>query len=573
MTAQQLYDTTYSAANLHQEQRAKDGLKNYLVSRCLHPQKVKIYDAFHGHESVMEVPCGKCYHCRQTYINEWVTRAYCHAESFKHVYFVTLTYAPIATATNPRDRFLLDYLSDAFWQLDNKNSTGHLAYNPSCLVKAHYQNFLKRLRRYFNIDDLSYMVCGEYGHNYGRPHFHLVLFSNHEITRSMCQRAWCLVSVKNGTGQYVPARSSKLHKYYHKIGNVDFQDLVKLGAFDQETNENIMIDGKRSSARSCFSYVVKYIGKGTDCNNRRVLSAFNNLYFKTNHIDLNRELVPHTFYREDTPLYRPSVITQNDLIHENYLYPTDLHEFVQLFKPFYHVSLGTPIGSIYEKNHRDEHAQGMYKPSSLQTKGYITPKYFKRKLAESLYSLRVRSSTSQTVTYRKDNVPFLYDSLLAFAEGDSAFMDKYLHDKDTKDSVPLVSSDFSFRDCSSGLRFLIHYNDLSKLVVSSYSWSRSTGSYIHVQDIEFDAWLSYYYHQFKEYLPKYEQAQRESQKNHEFYDKSVSLFDVFQPLVNDLIHPTHLKPSERIVYSVIDEIETDIFRWQNRYETNHNYLE
>lgn len=570
MTSQELYDSTLSALTVSNLQRAKDGLKTYLRTRCLHPQQVHIYDSMHGVQKLITVPCGKCAHCRSSYINEWVTRAYCHAESYKHVYYVTLTYAPIQSKTNPRDRFLLDYLSDAFWTYDSNNETGHIAYNPSCLVKAHYQKFLKRLRRYFHLTDLSYMVCGEYGHKYGRPHFHLILFSNQEITRLMCVRAWSLVSVRDAQGMYVPARYNKGHRYYHKIGNVDFQDLVQLGAFDQQATDNILVDGNRSSARSCFAYVVKYVGKGHVSNNSRVTFAYNQLYFKGRIIDYEGNPVDHYFIREDTQLYiNPKTI----LAHENdYLYPTDYQQFCALFKPFYHVSLGTPIGSIYEKNHRAEHAQGRYKPSTLQSKGYITPKYFKRKLSESLYSLRLRSVTAKTVSFRKDNIPLLLYNLRSLAEGDVTKLDMCVPNLNKSSLHELLTSDRCYRDCSSGVRYLVYHHD-GQIDVHSYVYDRPSRSYLEQGVYTLEQWLTYYYKQFKDYLPKYELAQRESEKNHSLYDKSVSLFDTFSPLAIDLRTPFELKTSQSVLYDVIDEIETDIFRWQNRYELTHNFIE
>lgn len=47
----------------------------------------------------------------------------------------------------------------------------------SSLVKSHLQKFIKSLRNSkYDTSELSFFGCGEYGDNYDRPHFHLLLF-------------------------------------------------------------------------------------------------------------------------------------------------------------------------------------------------------------------------------------------------------------------------------------------------------------------------------------------------------------------------------------------------------------
>lgn len=51
----------------------------------------------------------------------------------------------------------------------------HLPHGGS-LVKAHWQRFMKRVRKHSGKPGLKYIHCGEYGERYFRPHYHACLF-------------------------------------------------------------------------------------------------------------------------------------------------------------------------------------------------------------------------------------------------------------------------------------------------------------------------------------------------------------------------------------------------------------
>ncbi|MBO5210857.1 MAG: hypothetical protein J6B80_02900 [Clostridia bacterium] len=107
------------------------------------------------------VPCGKCVGCRLDYSREWADRCYLESLSKSPNWFVTLTYDDVNL---PVTEFY-----------DGEN----IIYTNS-LVKSHISEFLKRLRRYydyhFQLQDISFYGCGEYGSQFQRPHFHLLLF-------------------------------------------------------------------------------------------------------------------------------------------------------------------------------------------------------------------------------------------------------------------------------------------------------------------------------------------------------------------------------------------------------------
>ena len=99
-----------------------------------------------GYSHPIQLPCGQCIGCRLDRSLSWAIR--CTHESQLHAQnsFITLTY-----------------------------SEDHLPWDGS-LVKSHMQDFFKRLRHYCKPQKIRYYMCGEYGENLSRPHYHACLF-------------------------------------------------------------------------------------------------------------------------------------------------------------------------------------------------------------------------------------------------------------------------------------------------------------------------------------------------------------------------------------------------------------
>ena len=128
--------------------------------------------------------CGQCLSCRVNQSRKWSTRISLEAAISDNVVFVTLTY-------------------------NDEN-------NPGRLDKSAVQKFLKRLRKRHSF---RYYACGEYGENYGRPHYHVLLFyrdtdgdcpSNADIALAV-SKSWSL-----GFVTVEPAKSSAAHRYVSK---------------------------------------------------------------------------------------------------------------------------------------------------------------------------------------------------------------------------------------------------------------------------------------------------------------------------------------------------------------------
>lgn len=109
------------------------------------------------------VPCGKCAQCLQKRSNQWNIRLQYHQKDVKSQHFVTLTYQ-----VPPR------------------------SYNDLATVKkVDLQNFFKRLRKREGTNtDISYYAVSEYGTQFHRPHYHIILFNVKDVRNIM--RAWTI---------------------------------------------------------------------------------------------------------------------------------------------------------------------------------------------------------------------------------------------------------------------------------------------------------------------------------------------------------------------------------------------
>jgi hypothetical protein len=96
----------------------------------------------------IQLPCGQCIGCRLAHSRDWATRCVHEAHMHDHNCFITLTYSP-----------------------ENLPEGG-------TLVRKHFTDFMKRLRKALAVDDISirFFGCGEYGSKLERPHYHAIIF-------------------------------------------------------------------------------------------------------------------------------------------------------------------------------------------------------------------------------------------------------------------------------------------------------------------------------------------------------------------------------------------------------------
>lgn len=166
---------------------------------CYHPIKGyrgpggKVQFTARGALCHAEVPCGQCIGCRLRRSREWAIRCVHESTLYDRNCFLTLTYAP------------------EFLPADGS------------LQKRHMQLFWKRLRKRFG--RVRYYMCGEYGSQLNRPHYHACVFGFDFDDK----RLW---SVRGGNRLYRSAALEELWPYgFCTVGDVTFDSAAYVARY------------------------------------------------------------------------------------------------------------------------------------------------------------------------------------------------------------------------------------------------------------------------------------------------------------------------------------------------------
>lgn len=142
----------------------------------------------------LEVPCGQCIGCRLERSRQWAIRCIHEAQLHEKNCFITLTYAP-----------------------------EHLPSPPTLDVRD-FQLFMKRLRKRFG-KGVRFFHCGEYGEQYGRPHYHACLF-NFDFPDKKLWRT------SNGFNIYTSSILEELWPFgFSTIGDVTFESAAYVARY------------------------------------------------------------------------------------------------------------------------------------------------------------------------------------------------------------------------------------------------------------------------------------------------------------------------------------------------------
>lgn len=146
----------------------------------------------------VQLPCGRCIGCRLERSRQWAVR--CMHESTLHDRnaFITLTFRP----------------EDLVRRQD-----------PFSLSKRDFQLFIKRLRKAIAPRRVSYFGCGEYGEQFGRPHYHACVFGYDFPDREL----W---SVRGDVRLYRSAELEQLWPFgFATVGDVTFESAAYVARY------------------------------------------------------------------------------------------------------------------------------------------------------------------------------------------------------------------------------------------------------------------------------------------------------------------------------------------------------
>lgn len=167
-------------------------------SRAVHPRTGNRFVVFNKQDGFVDlpvkVPCGQCVGCRLKRSRDWAIRCIHEASLWKSNCFITLTY------------------NNEFLPEDHS------------LHHEDFQKFMKRLRKRFG-EGIRYYMCGEYGSQYGRPHYHAVLFNHDFIDKNV----WM---VKRDIPIYVSQALKELWPFgFSTVGDVTFESAAYVARY------------------------------------------------------------------------------------------------------------------------------------------------------------------------------------------------------------------------------------------------------------------------------------------------------------------------------------------------------
>lgn len=438
-----------------------------VYNTCHNPYKIRLYNGITRAYEIKEVPCGKCYHCKITRINEWVTRMTIQANYSNYVYYGTLTYGSKKLTTYHRE--CLGLYSDFN---ENKSKT----YTPMVLRYDHIQKFFKRLRKNTGVK-FQYAVCGEYGGTYSRPHYHYIIFSKEPISKLQIYKAWSAPSLKDNSKRIV-------------LGRIEHRDI----------KNNPKILGEDLS--SVYKYVCKYIQK----------SDFD--FEQLTNINNHKKVFHYEFAKKTL------LSVQHDLYIANKNVQT-WEDYKRAFSPFFHCSKKPSLGYEYLQDNLPKFQEGNLRLFGLSSE-YIFPTYFRRKIAESLVPLKPKSTTNEgycSAARLPRMESLLTDILNSFDVGQDTQqivqlfryqdrgdkytlatsrgfedIEKYSNGRERIVEYSFPSQYLSFKDCNQNIYYEFDYDKYNL-------YNISTGEFIATNSLEDVLYLiKYYYEQLKQKL-------------------------------------------------------------------------
>ena len=148
---------------------------------CLNP--VSLTRIVAGRRHTQKVPCGKCPECKRSQQNEYVFKCVQAARDLGNVWFITLTYN--------NDNVPVTFDEDG--EIDEE--TGEFLDELLTLRREDIKLWKKRVKKAYEKKygerlELNYLICGEYGPQTHRPHYHAMFFGLNKNAAQMLKEDW-----------------------------------------------------------------------------------------------------------------------------------------------------------------------------------------------------------------------------------------------------------------------------------------------------------------------------------------------------------------------------------------------
>lgn len=127
--------------------------------RCLSPILVRLPNHLGDYKfsPYERVPCGRCFNCLVNKRSQWAFRLNIEREYSSSSHFITLTY--------DNDHLPFHVENGKIYHVLNKD-----------FMKIWLKRIVQYCRKYYHCN-IKYYLCGEYGWEHGRPHYHMHLFN------------------------------------------------------------------------------------------------------------------------------------------------------------------------------------------------------------------------------------------------------------------------------------------------------------------------------------------------------------------------------------------------------------
>lgn len=172
----------------------------------------------------LTLPCGQCVGCRLEYSRQWAMRLVHEGQLHERNCFITLTYND---ENLPKDGSLVMSDYQDFMKRLRQKYCRHRFKNPATgRLKSIYPKHLR----------VRFFHCGEYGDQFGRPHYHAILF-NHDFGD---KKLW---KMQNDVPLFRSSELEELWPYgYSSVGALTFQSAAYCARYilKKQTGNNAM---------------------------------------------------------------------------------------------------------------------------------------------------------------------------------------------------------------------------------------------------------------------------------------------------------------------------------------------